>query len=131
TEQVLTGQQPLVVDVGDPAADVSEVGYLRSIDRRRLVIVPLIVRGESIGSVELTSNDPHAFDERQIELAKVLTREAALTFDNARLYGEIREQAFRDPLTGLANRSRFHERVGPSLARLRRRPKRVAVLFNE
>jgi diguanylate cyclase (GGDEF)-like protein len=129
TRKVLTTQRPLVVDVDDPAADVAEVAYLRSIDRRRSVIVPLVVRGESIGIVELTSNDPSAFDERQIELAKVLTREAALTFDNARLYGKIREQAFRDPLTGLANRSRFQERVEHSLARLRRSPKRVAVLF--
>jgi diguanylate cyclase (GGDEF)-like protein len=129
TKTVLVSQMPLVVDVDDPMADISEVSYLRSIDRRRLVIVPLVVRGESIGIVELTSNDPAAFDERQIELAKVLTREAALTFDNARLYGEIREQAFRDPLTGLSNRSRFQERVEHSLARLRRSPKRVAVLF--
>jgi diguanylate cyclase (GGDEF)-like protein len=130
TRRVLEGQESLVVDTADPAADVAEVGYLRSIERRRSVLIPLIVRGESIGLVELTSRDPRAFDEREVELAKLLTSEAALTFDNARLHGEIKEQAFRDPLTGLANRSRFQERVEHSLDRLRgRSPKHAAVLF--
>jgi diguanylate cyclase (GGDEF)-like protein len=130
TRRVLIGQRPLVVDVDDPAADVGEVAYLRSIQRRRLVMLPLVVRGESIGIVELTSDDPRAFDDGQIELATVLAREAALTFDNARLHGEIREQAFRDPLTGLANRARFQDRVDHALERLRgRSPLHVAVLF--
>jgi len=130
TRRLLVEQTTLIVDAEDPRADVAEVGYLRSIGRRRLVMLPLVVRGESIGIVELTSNDPRAFDDRQIELASVLTREAALTFDNARLHGEIREQAFRDPLTGLANRARFQERVEHALERLRgRSPQRAAVLF--
>ncbi|HEY2916480.1 MAG TPA: EAL domain-containing protein [Candidatus Limnocylindrales bacterium] len=130
TRDVLVDQGALLVDTADPAADVSEVGYLRSIQRRRSVLLPLVVRGESIGLVELTSSDPRAFDERDVELARLLAGEAALTFDNARLHGEIREQAFRDPLTGLANRSRFQERVEHALDRLRgRSPKRVAVLF--
>jgi diguanylate cyclase (GGDEF)-like protein len=130
TRRVLVEQEALIVDTADPAADVGEVSYLRSIGRRRSVLIPLVVRGESIGLVELTSMDPRAFDERDVELARLLAGEAALTFDNARLHGEIREQAFRDPLTGLANRSRFQERVEHALDRLRgRSPKRVAVLF--
>jgi diguanylate cyclase (GGDEF)-like protein len=60
----------------------------------------------------------------------MLVREAAVTFDNARLYDELREQAARDPLTGLANRARFQEQVDHALDRLRgRSPKQAAVLF--
>jgi diguanylate cyclase (GGDEF)-like protein len=130
TRRVLTDQLTIVVDAEDPMADIAEVGYLRSIRQRKLVMIPLVVRGESIGMVELTSNDPNAFDERQIELAEVLAREAALTFDNARLHGEIREQAFRDALTGLANRTQFQARVEHALDRLRGRSAlRAAVLF--
>ena len=130
TRRVLVDQETLVIDVSEPLADAAEVGFLRGIDRVRSVLIPLVVRGESIGLVELTSPDPRAFDARQVELAELLAGEAALTFDNARLHGEIKEQAFRDPLTGLANRSRFQERVDHALDRLRgRSPKHVAVLF--
>jgi diguanylate cyclase (GGDEF)-like protein len=130
TRQLLIDQRTLVIDAEDPMADVAEVAYLRSMDRRKQLMIPLVVRGESIGMVELTSNDPGAFDDRQIELAEVLAREAALTFDNARLHGEIREQAFRDALTRLANRTQFQARVDHALARLRgRSPLRAAVLF--
>jgi diguanylate cyclase (GGDEF)-like protein len=130
TRQVLTEQVPVVIDIADREADPAEVALLRSEGRRRLVMLPLVVRGESIGIVELTSDKRRAFDERQIELAKLLTREASLTFDNARLHAEVQEQAFRDPLTGLANRSRFQERVDHALSRLRgRSPLHLAVLF--
>ena len=130
TRRVLTEQETLLVDINDPLADAAEVGFLRELGRVRSVLIPLVVRGESIGVVELTSPDPKSFDERQVELAQLLAGEAALTFDNARLHGEIKEQAFRDPLTGLANRSRFQERVDHALDRLRgRSPKHVAVLF--
>jgi diguanylate cyclase (GGDEF)-like protein len=130
TRRVLQDRATLVLDVGDPLADVAEVAYLRSIERTRSVMIPLVVRGESIGIVELTSSDPGSFDARQIELAKLLAGEAAVTFDNARLHDQIREQAFRDSLTGLANRSRFQERVQHAVARLHGRSMlHAAVLF--
>ncbi|HEX5241276.1 MAG TPA: EAL domain-containing protein [Candidatus Limnocylindrales bacterium] len=130
TRRVLRDQQAVILDASDPTADVNEVAYLKSIGRRRSVMLPLVVRGESVGIVELTSTDPRAFDARRVELATLLTREAALTFDNVRLHGEIREQAFRDALTGLDNRSRFQERVQHALDRLRgRSPLHAAVLF--
>ncbi len=130
TRNVLEAQRGLLVDVDDPRADRAEVAYLRSIGQRSLIMLPLVVRGRSIGIVELTSARSHAFGDRQIELAQLLVREAAVTFDNARLYDELRQQAYLDSLTGLANRARFHERVEHALARLRgRSPLHAAVLY--
>ena len=42
---------------------------------------------------------------------------------------QLKHRAFHDPLTGLANRTLFAERVGHSLLRLTRRHGRVAVVF--
>ncbi len=42
---------------------------------------------------------------------------------------ELRHQAFHDPLTGLANRARFTDRIEHALARRRRQPSSFAVLF--
>ena len=53
-----------------------------------------------------------------------------MALENARLYEELRHQAFHDGLTGLANRSLFRDRVEHAVAR---RPGpdagMVAVLF--
>jgi diguanylate cyclase (GGDEF)-like protein len=130
TRRVLTTHEPYHVHTSDAAADPAEVDYLRSIGHRTLVMLPLVVRGESIGIVELSSVRDRAFSEREVELAQLLVREAAVTFDNARLYDELRQLAYRDSLTGLANRSRLQDRVDHALARLRgRSPNHAAVLF--
>jgi diguanylate cyclase (GGDEF)-like protein len=130
TRVVLETRTPLVVDVANPNADPFEVAELQSAGDRSLVMLPLVVRGQSIGIVELTSKRPNAFSERDIELAQLLVREAAVTFENARLTDELRQLAYLDPLTGLANRSRLQDRVEHALARLRgRSPNRAALLF--
>jgi hypothetical protein len=54
TRKVLTEMLPYVADVENPEADAAEVEYLRSIGHRTLVMLPLVVRGESIGIVELS-----------------------------------------------------------------------------
>jgi diguanylate cyclase (GGDEF)-like protein len=130
TRRVLETHALLRVDTSDPAADPAEVDYLRSLGHRTLVMLPLVVRGESIGIVELSAAAEGAFSEREVELAELLIREAAVTFDNARLYDELRQLTYRDPLTGLANRSRLQDRVEHALGRLRgRSPNSVAMLF--
>ncbi|HKB27553.1 MAG TPA: sensor domain-containing diguanylate cyclase, partial [Candidatus Limnocylindrales bacterium] len=130
TKAVLLTQKPLLIQVDDPEADSHEVAYLNSIGQKSLVILPLVARGEAIGTVELTSAKTRVFDARAIELARILSREAAINLDNARLHEEITAQAFRDPLTALANRARLQERVEHSLARLRgRSPDHAGLLF--
>ncbi|HUG30429.1 MAG TPA: EAL domain-containing protein [Candidatus Limnocylindria bacterium] len=130
TRRVLVERSTYVADIENPAADKAEVEYLRSIGHRTLVMLPLVVRGKSIGIVELSSARAGAFSDREVDMAQVLVREAAVTFDNTRLYDELRQLAYRDSLTGLANRGRLQDRVDHALARLRgRSEKRAALLF--
>jgi diguanylate cyclase (GGDEF)-like protein len=130
TRAVLSEMRPYLVDIDNPEADAAEVAYLREIGYRTLLMLPLIVRGEAIGVVELFSPRAHAFSDREVELAQMLAREAAVTFDNARLYEELRLLAYRDSLTGLANRARLQDRVDHALERLRgRSPNHAALLF--
>ncbi|HEX8025896.1 MAG TPA: diguanylate cyclase, partial [Candidatus Limnocylindrales bacterium] len=130
TRRVLLTGEPCFVDVADPKSDPAEVAYIRSVNEKSMVILPLVVRGESIGILELTSNESDVFSERSVQLAQLLAREAAVSLENARLYNEIHDQAFRDALTGLANRRLFLERLGHVLDRLRgRSARRAGVLF--
>jgi diguanylate cyclase (GGDEF)-like protein len=130
TRRVLEAHEPYFVRADDPDADPAEAAYLRSVGQQTLVMLPFMVRDESVGIVELGAVRANAFTSRDIELAQLLAREAALTFDNARLYDELRLLAYRDSLTGLANRSRLQDRVDHALERLTgRSPNHVALLF--
>ena len=129
TRRLLEDQGELMVSVADDACDPAEVAYLRSIDMGSMVMMPLIARGKSIGTIELYATGALPFDERRLRLARTLTDEAAMALDNARLVEELRHQAFHDGLTGLANRGLFGDRVEHALARSARTGASVAVLF--
>ncbi|HYK94725.1 MAG TPA: EAL domain-containing protein [Candidatus Dormibacteraeota bacterium] len=130
TRRVLEAHEPYVVHAEVPDADAAEAGYLREVGQQTLAMLPFISRGESIGIVELGATRANAFTSRDIELAELLAREAALTFDNARLHDELRLLAYRDSLTGLANRARLQDRVEHALQRITGRSTfRIALLF--
>ena len=130
TRAVLEGQRAIIVRADDRSAEPNELAYLASIAQRSMIMVPLVAAGRTVGLLELTSDRTDAFDDRRVELATMLANEAALGLENARLYDELRHQAFHDGLTGLANRVLFGERVEHAIARGRRMTSaRIAVLF--
>ena len=98
---------------------------LRSEDRRVGILVVGDRRGEET-----------AFDREDHKLLSVLANHVTAALENGRLERslarltqleqQLRYQAFHDPLTGLANRVLFHERVQHALDR---RGARAAVLF--
>jgi diguanylate cyclase (GGDEF)-like protein len=129
TRHLLEDQSELMVNVDDDSCDPAEVAYLRSIDMGSMVMMPLIARGLSIGTIELYATGALPFDDRRLRLARTLADEAAMALDNARLVEELRHQAFHDNLTGLANRGLFGDRVEHALARSARTGASIAVLF--
>jgi diguanylate cyclase (GGDEF)-like protein len=95
-----------------------------------MLLLPLVARSDPVGVAELTSAQHRSIDERRLALARTLAFEAAMAIENGRLYQELHERSLHDPLTGLANRGLFFDRVGHAIARLGRRPGPfLAVLF--
>jgi diguanylate cyclase (GGDEF)-like protein len=129
TRRVLETQEHTVIDVADPAADQREVEYLRDIGNRMSALLPLVAKRETIGLVELATAEPIVFDSTRLALARSMANEAAMALENARLYEELRRQALHDPLTGLANRTLFRDRVEHALERSERDGSQIAVLF--
>ena len=125
-----SGSCTMIVNDTDPSADPAEVAYLQTIGHRSMATLPLVAKGRALGAIEATSRRPEFFDERRIRLAQTLAAEAGMALENARLYEELRHQAFHDSLTGLANRALFQDRVEHAVAR---RPGpdvgQIAVLF--
>jgi PAS domain S-box-containing protein len=64
------------------------------LDARSMIVAPLIARGIVLGAITLlaaTNSRPLGLDE--VRLAELLAKRAAVTVDNARLYGEERRLA--------------------------------------
>ena len=128
--RVIHDQAQVIVDVGDEQADAGERARLNSLGRKFMLLLPLVAHQEPVGVAELTSTKIPPIDERRLALARTLAFEAAMAIENGRLYHELSERSLHDPLTGLANRSLFFDRVDHAIKRLGRRPgASVAVLY--
>jgi len=120
TRAVLREQRIATVHVDDAAADPAEVTLLLEQGMRSLVMLPLVAKGESIGVVELLSRSGMVPSDERLELAQTMANEAAMAFENARLYEQARRLADRDPLTGFYNHRYLHERLGEEVVRAQR-----------
>ncbi len=96
-----------VIDTGDPAfypevtdemlaagtVDERQLGMLRELGLRSVVIVPLVGRSEALGTLTLVQAESgRRISERDVSLAQELGRHAALAIENARLLTELEEQ---------------------------------------
>lgn len=71
--------------------------------------VPLLAGDELVGTLELVSHQPGAFDQEDLDLLLIIAHQAATAVENARLYRRLREE--RDRLV------RAQEEVRHELAR--------------
>ncbi len=129
TRRVLNDHADMYVNIDQPGADPAEVEFLESIGMQSMAMLPLVARGEAIGAVEMYWRKGTSPEAARLGLGRSLAQAAAIALDNARLYEEIRHQAFHDGLTGLANRALFADRVEHALARSLRTGSLMAVLF--
>ena len=129
TLRVLERQVEVIVDVDDPIADPAEVELMRQDGNRVLAMLPLVVKGQSIGLVELVSDVPVTFDDERLALARTMANEAAMALENARLYEDARKLADRDPLTGFYNHRFLHERLGEEVVRAQRGRRPLSMLM--
>jgi PAS domain S-box-containing protein len=61
---------------------------------RSLLVVPLIVRGEAIGTLSIDDTQPNAFD-REIRLLTIAAAQAAVAIENAQLYESL-QSSYRE-----------------------------------
>ena len=127
--RVIQDRSRVVVDVADEQADATERARLGALGRRVMLLLPLVAHTEPVSVAELTSAQHRLIDERRLALTRTLAFEASMAIENGRLYHELRERSLHDPLTGLANRSLFFDRVGHAIARLGRHTGALAAVL--
>ena len=129
-QRVISERAHMTVDVVNEHADPAERAHLSRLGRTVMLLLPLVAHADPVGVAELTSTQYRTIDDRRLALARTLAFEAAMAIENGRLYHDLRERSLHDPLTGLANRSLFFDRVAHAISRLGRQPgNSIAVLY--
>jgi diguanylate cyclase (GGDEF)-like protein/PAS domain S-box-containing protein len=93
--------------------------------------IPLTVQGESLGLLCLTGDGAMTDEQRlgQRNLTLTLGEAIKLSLFNLRLQAELREQATRDPLTGLFNRRYLEDSLDRELHRAQRKQSPLSLVM--
>ncbi|ORB83439.1 GGDEF-domain containing protein [Mycobacterium kansasii] len=115
-----------------PTAASDETSQTEATSRLRLWLpyLPLVLAA-AIGLIHLMDQVrrwPLLFAALGILVAAVLARQLVVLVENQALLAEVAQEAFRDSLTGLANRARFLSRLERAIAGRDQRPTPIAVL---
>lgn len=100
-QRVLETKRPLMIE---DAENDPLLASIREIVRRRefksLLIVPLLVRGQVVGTIGLDALERRSWTQEEVELAEAIAHQVAAALENARLYEEKQSQLSR--LTALS-----------------------------
>jgi PAS domain S-box-containing protein len=95
---IRTGEPVYLTDVqahvDEMSQDTEHAQAIRELANTSGIVVPLIARGRTLGTIQLGTIAPQPrFDAADVELAVELARRASLALDNARLYRAAQERA--------------------------------------
>jgi diguanylate cyclase (GGDEF)-like protein/PAS domain S-box-containing protein len=93
--------------------------------------VPLAVKGDIFGLLVIEVTEREFFTNRHVRLAMNLVDYVAVAIHNARAYGEMREQAATDPLTGLRSRRWFFEHAEKLIGQAQRYGTDLSLLISD
>ena len=128
TRQVLETQEPIQIRVSNENDDPAERALLAARGQSTLLMLPLILRGATIGMMEVIDTADRAFDAADVDFCQALCNVVAPAVQNAMLYQEMKELAARDKLTGLYNRRLFEEQFDAAVARSQRNGEQLSLL---
>jgi diguanylate cyclase (GGDEF)-like protein len=119
-----------LVVVDDYAASPGAADLFVERGLQAAMAAPIDDEGATIGSLVVASYRPgRSYLSAEQEMLATFARHASLAFLDARTVDELVRQALHDPLTTLANRALFLDRLGHALARAERESTVVGVLF--
>ncbi|MCS7261649.1 MAG: PAS domain S-box protein, partial [Anaerolineae bacterium] len=104
TQEVLTTRAPVIIPNAQTDARTAVVHELhRARGTVTLMIVPLMVRDQIVGTLGLDATEPRQFTEEEISLVQAVAAVAGHALENSRLYEAVQEE--------LAERKRVEEEL--------------------
>jgi len=95
---------------------------------RSTLIVPLVSGGQSLGTINLYSELPDAFNSETLRIMRLVATQASHALERAQQFSEIQESAYTDALTGLRNARYLREYLEREINRANRENGSLAVL---
>ena len=96
-----------------------------------LLILPLIVREDAIGTLALASRQSGAFGDRVRPTLQVLANQLAVSMSNAHAVRRLEEMATTDGLTGCLNKRAFLEELDNKLRSAERFGRKLSLLVTD
>lgn len=120
-----TGETALIAEYHQeqPQEDIPHIykPYLERHSIHSLLIVPLLLGGEAIGTLGVSRDEPgNPYVEEDKDFLQAIADRCALAIANARLHQQVEAQARTDEVTGLFNRRHFLELGERELSRAQR-----------
>ena len=114
-----------------PKVSPAVTGWLRDSRLRNAIGTALQTEGQLLGLLVVGNrlSDVSIFDSDDVTLLETFAGQASAAVQNTRLGSRLEHQAFHDPLTGLANRALFADRLEHALQRRDGHSQAVAVIF--
>lgn len=78
---------------------------------RSIAVAPMIRSGEALGVLTVSSSEAEHFDDADVDVVELMANFIASGLSNSSKLERQAERALRDPLTGLANRLIFMDRL--------------------
>jgi diguanylate cyclase (GGDEF)-like protein/PAS domain S-box-containing protein len=94
-----------------------------------MAVLPLLVSDESKGILALFARERNFFDEKEMKLLVELSGDIAFAMDHIEKQARLDYLSFYDPLTGLANRTLFQERLQQSVMSAREQGQKVVLVL--
>ncbi|HLE67751.1 MAG TPA: EAL domain-containing protein [Burkholderiales bacterium] len=96
---------------------------------RALAVLPLIVAGEAAGVLVLHAREAGFFDEREMKLLLELAGDISFALEHIEKSERLDYLAYYDPVTGLANRTLYLERLGREVQAAARDERGLAIIL--
>ncbi|MCP4537347.1 MAG: GAF domain-containing protein [Chloroflexi bacterium] len=90
--RVIKTQHPLVVQASDTASDPIKVAHMREYQAATLALVPVAIKGQTVGIIELETAEERYYTSEQLNMATTLANQTAVAMENARLYEETQQR---------------------------------------
>lgn len=121
--------EPAFLDVGTERAPIDR--HLVATGTQWGAVVPIQARGDFLGVIVAGYREMLEASDRDdlVDRMEGLAGQAASALDNARLLDRVRDQALRDPMTGLPNRPLIEDRATHALRSAARDGSSVGLLF--
>lgn len=122
------------------AAATREIVFLNHLDEHHEIThegmqthghycIPIMAGGQLLGVLNAYVDAGHTTDRKEAEVLKTVADTLAVVIERKMSEEKLQKMAHNDPLTGLPNRSLFHDRLEQGLAMTQRHQQELAVMF--